>query len=152
MNNSGANTSKESFQSKQSQVSKEETQNKVNRELPSIEQKVIIAKEYTEEKSEFTFGSGPRNSGSSKSSGSSHFPPEIKKFLTIGSGLESSSGGVMTDSQRNSLETSNIQRYSTGAPKPLCSTSSPAIPLRNQDRKMIKPIIQTTAVSTDETK
>lgn len=74
-------------------------------EVQRKESKLFSVKESGEEKSEFTFGSGNnRNSFSSKSSESNWFPPEVKKFLTKGSGLESSSNGVLTNSERNSLD------------------------------------------------
>ena len=74
-------------------------------EIMRKESKLHSVKETGEERSEFTFGSGNnRNSFSSKSSESNWFPPEVKKFLTKGSGLESSSNGVLTNSERNSLD------------------------------------------------
>ena len=84
----------------------------LHKDLPNIDPKLISIRDMMEEKSEFTFGSNNRNSMSEKSSESGYFPPEVKKFLTKGSGLESSSGGVRTDSQRNSLDYHSMHRFS----------------------------------------
>lgn len=98
-------------------------------------------KESAEDKSEFTFGSGNnRNSFSSKSSESNTFPPEVKKFLTKGSGLESSSNGLWSDSQRTSYDYYAPQRFSDAGVPNTMPHNSPAVPLRTHDRRMIMPI------------
>lgn len=104
--------------------------------------------------SEFTFGSGAPNSNShsSKSSESNYFPPEVKKFLTKGSGLESSSGGVGTESQRTSFDYYHMHRFSDITNRNVVPSSSPAIPLRQHDRAGIKPMIMPVVKETDDDK
>lgn len=104
-----------------------------------------------EEKSEFTFGSGPRNSHSSKSSESNYFPPEVKKFLTKGSALESSSGGVGSESQRTSFDYFQMHRFSEITNQNSIPTNSPAVPLRVYDRNNVKPIYNPMTASSDTT-
>jgi len=93
-----------------------------------------------EAKSSFTFGSGARNSRSSNTSESNYFPAEFKRFLTKGSALESSSGGVESGSQMTSIDYFNMHRFSGVSGNNQLPTYSPAIPLRSQDRSIIKPI------------
>jgi hypothetical protein len=104
---------------------------------------LLLTKDHSngEEKSEFTFGSGHRDTHSSKSSES--FPSELNKFLTKGSGLESSSGngGGGTESQRTSYEQTLVHRFSEVTVQNHLPSYSPAVPLRIQDRNAIKPIM-----------
>ena len=104
------------------------------------ESKLLSIKEASngEERSEFTFGSGHRNSYSSKSSES--FPSELKKFLTKGSGQESSNGESGTESQVATYEQFLQHRFSEVTNMHPLPSNSPAVPLRIQDRKIIKPI------------
>lgn len=78
------------------------------------------------------------------------FLPSLNKFLTKGSGLESSSGGGATESQRTSYEQFLQKRFSDVTNMHPLPSNSPAVPLRIQDRKIIKPIIAPMMNSTQD--
>ncbi|CAI2361582.1 unnamed protein product [Moneuplotes crassus] len=110
-----------------------------------------------EDKSDFTFGSGQQKSSSPRSSDSSYIPPELRKFLTKGSGFgrytnlfffdifnfyctSFYSSGTGSEEQKKSIELIQHRFSETNSQHSILPSNSPAIPLRYYDRTKTKPI------------
>lgn len=105
-------------------------------ETPESLMRPPLRKSVGGDKTEFTFGSSHRNSSSSKSSETNTFPPEVKKFITNGSHVGTSSYAGGSSSDQTSFDYFGSKRLSDAKSPQLNPMNSPAVPLRQQERKM----------------